>query len=126
MVFRYLIVDDSPFVSELLRGAVDSLGGQCVGIAVNPEEALRTVTATLPDLIFVDLVLPQNNGVWLIRKLLELWPEAKIVAFSSISDERIIKEAIEKGAVGFLKKPFSVEEVRRVLGEFAQKEVVNG
>ena len=84
MKYTFIVVDDAPFIRELISNFMRSQGHICVGEADDGRRALSLVTKTLPDIVFLDLVLPVKNGVQVAREMRDLWPQAKIVAVSSL------------------------------------------
>ncbi len=111
MKFRFAVVDDTSFIREIIKNIGESLGGECVGEAENGRDAVILVKKTLPDLIFLDLVMPIKNGLEILEELKETWPDLKIVACSTLDQQHIIDEAMEKGVHHYLTKPFSKEEI---------------
>lgn len=112
MKFRYAIVDDAPFVRELLKSLLSASGHVCVGEAGDGREALDIVARALPDVIFLDLVMPRKNGVEAARELRNLWPEGKIVACTTLEEsETESKELFD----AWLAKPFTRKDVETVL-----------
>ena len=111
MKFRFVVVDDTAFVREIIKNIGERLGGACVGEGENGREAIAIVKKTLPDLLFLDLVMPIRNGLEILEELKEVWPELKIVACSTLDQQHIIDEATKKGVHHYLTKPFSKEEI---------------
>jgi two-component system, chemotaxis family, chemotaxis protein CheY len=115
MTFRYLVIEDAGFVRELIKGVCNSIGGVCVGECEDGLHALDLVRQTLPDLIVWDLVLPGQNGVVLAADLRKTWPEAKIIACTSLTDTAIHRKAVENGVDAIVEKPFTLEKLSEVL-----------
>ncbi len=111
MKFRFVVVDDTSFIREIIKNIGQGLGGVCVGEGENGREAIEIVKKTLPDLIFLDLVMPLKNGLETLDELKETWPDLKIVACSTLDQDHIIDEALKKGVHHYLTKPFSKEEI---------------
>jgi two-component system, chemotaxis family, chemotaxis protein CheY len=111
MKFRFVVVDDTAFIREIIKNIGESLGGACVGEGENGREAVELVKKTLPDLLFLDLVMPLKNGLEILEELKEIWPDLKIVACSTLDQQNIIDEARKKGVDHYLTKPFSKEEI---------------
>jgi two-component system chemotaxis response regulator CheY len=111
MKFRFAIADDAAFVREIIKNIGESLGGICVGEAEDGRECIEIVKKTLPDLLFLDLVMPIRNGLEILEELRDLWPDLKIVACSTLDQKPIIEEALKKGVHQYLTKPFSKQEI---------------
>lgn len=110
MTIRYMIVDDTVFVRELVKAVMTSAGHLCVAEASDGAEAVKLTTQTLPDLIFMDLVMPRMNGVNAAKAVRDVWPEAKILAFTTLEKE----DLPEGGAVtfdGWISKPFDKDQI---------------
>ncbi len=103
---RVLVVDDHEVVREgmrLLLGEADDI--DLVGQAANSKEALREVARLKPDVVLMDLVLPDGNGIDLTRALKNQHPEVQIIMLTgSFGDELRVQEAMQAGAVGYLLK----------------------
>ena len=127
MSFRFAIVDDAPFIRELLKQIVSQMGGVCVGEAESGPGALEVVKKTLPDVLFLDLVMPGKNGLEIITDLKSIWPDIKVIVCSTIDDENIIDRARMAGIDHYLTKPFSRELIIAALQKlkFVQPEVTH-
>ncbi len=105
-MIRTVIVDDSAFarksVREMLAGSPDI---DVVGMARNGEEALQLVEQLKPDVVTCDLLMPELDGVGFVRKQMERKPVAILILSASAEDAGQVLEALECGAVDFLKKP---------------------
>jgi two-component system chemotaxis response regulator CheY len=115
MSFRYLVIEDAGFVRELIKGVCNSMGGVCVGECEDGGQSVELVRQTLPDLIILDLVLPGQNGITVAALLRKAWPEAKIVACTSLTDKSIHQKALESGVDAIVDKPFTLEKISEVL-----------
>jgi two-component system chemotaxis response regulator CheY len=111
MRVRFVIADDAPFLRELIRNILSAEGGICVGEAANGDEAIRLVQETLPDLIFLDMVMPLRNGLEAARAIKELHPEVKIIGCSTLDTPDLIKQAMDAGFDSYLIKPFTREQI---------------
>ena len=115
MGYRILIADDAGFVRELLAQACESMGHVVIGEAVNGNEVVKLAQEMRPDLIIMDLVMPQLNGIQATEKILELMPDIEIIACSSMDDEATLLLAMNKGCKAFLRKPFTKQSLTSVL-----------
>lgn len=115
---RYVIADDAPFVHELIKNILSDLNLKLIGSALNGNEAVELVGKTLPDLIFLDLVMPYKNGLEVAREVKEIWPDLKIIGMSTIDDEKIIQDSKGSGVDEFLEKPFTKESILKILNSF--------
>ncbi|MEK2643766.1 response regulator [Bdellovibrio sp. BCCA] len=111
MKIRFAVVDDAAFLRELVKNIVTSAGGTCVGEAANGDEAVALVESTLPDLVFLDMVMPLRNGIETAKIIKELHPEIKIIGCSTIDQEALVQKAYDSGFDDYITKPFSKEQI---------------
>lgn len=120
VAMRLLVVDDSNMIRSRISRAVQAgalPGLSVVGVARNGAEALRVARATQPDLVTMDLTMPEMDGVECIGEMLRMLPRARILVVSALSDKSTAIQALRLGARGFLAKPFSDEELKLALLE---------
>jgi two-component system nitrate/nitrite response regulator NarL len=114
-----LIVDDHRLFAEAIHVALDDLGMSVVGVVGTGEEAVAAVGRTTPDVILMDLALPDQSGLAAGRTILEQRPEAKILALTALNDRSAVDEALRIGFRGYLTKDTPVAQfvssVRSVL-----------
>lgn len=110
---KVLIVDDVAFVRKTLAEIFLQARYQVVGEASNGQEAIEMYAKTRPDLVTMDIVMPQMSGIDAIRKLLKMDKEAKIIIVSAMDQESLVMDAINVGARDYLLKPFSARDVIR-------------
>ena len=115
MSFRYLVIEDAAFIRELIKGVCRSAGGVCVGESEGGTSAVELVKQTLPDVVFLDLVLPGKNGVQLAGEIRTSWPEARLIACTSLDDSLIHQQALENGIDEIMMKPFTREKLIQTL-----------
>ncbi len=102
---RVLIVDDHAMVRMGLKHCFASYSAiQVVGEAANGRDALREVEACQPQVVLMDLVMPEMNGTEAIRHIKARWPEVKVLALTSFIEDQLITTALEAGAEGYLMK----------------------
>jgi two-component system chemotaxis response regulator CheY len=115
---RLLIVDDSNMIRSRISRLVQA-GGMSnvalVGLARNGAEALRIARATQPDVVTMDLTMPEMDGVECISQMLRMLPKTNILVVSALSDKSTAIQALKLGARGFVAKPFSDDELRMAL-----------
>jgi two-component system chemotaxis response regulator CheY len=111
-----LIVDDATFVRTKLKKIVEKMDfAEVVGEATNGEDAVSLYKDLKPDLVTMDLVMPNRNGIQAIEDIVTFDQEAKIVVVSAMGQETSIAEALEKGAKEYIKKPFKDDEVYAII-----------
>ena len=119
---RILIVDDSFYMRTMLKNMLTDAGYEVVGEAANGAQALEMAASTAPDLITLDVILPDNTGLDVLKSLRQIQPSAKVVMCSAVGQEVIVTEAIENGALAYIVKPFSEEKVLEIVGSAFQND----
>jgi two-component system chemotaxis response regulator CheY len=114
---RLLIVDDSNIVRRRIERSQQFDDLEVVGAAANGVEALDLFKRTDPDLVTMDLTMPQMDGIECIEKLVHMKPEVRILVISALADKATAVDAMEKGANGFLNKPFTDRQLNEALAE---------
>jgi two-component system, chemotaxis family, chemotaxis protein CheY len=114
---RLLIVDDSNIVRRRIERSQQFEELEVVGSAANGLEALELFKRTDPDLVTMDLTMPQMDGIECIEHLVRLKPEVRILVISALADKATAVDAMEKGANGFLNKPFTDRQLNEALAE---------
>jgi DNA-binding NarL/FixJ family response regulator len=115
---RIMIVDDHPMVREGLAGILERQEMVIVGVAATGRQAIEMFAQYLPDILLLDLRLPDQSGIKVMRKILTEHPHAKIIFLSSSQGDASIFDAISNGASGYLVKGIDGvtlgESIRRV------------
>ena len=110
-----MIVDDALFIRTVLRNMLEEQGFQVLAEAASGLEAQRCLHTLKPDLIFLDIILPDANGIEILDDIRCSLPATKVIICSSISQEQTIQKALQHGAAAYLQKPFTQETVAAVL-----------
>ena len=110
---KILIVDDLSNITEMIQSVLETHGHEIAGVAHNGFEAIDKYKALGPDVVLMDIMMPEMDGMQSIRKILEYDPKAKIVVVTALGRPALMREAVEAGVVGYVTKPF---EIRRLLG----------
>jgi len=117
-LLRIMIVDDHPMVREGLAGILERQDMAIVGLASTGWQAIELYSRQLPDIVLMDLRLPDQSGIEVTRKILEAHPNAKIIFLSFSQGDASIYDAFAAGASGYLLKGIDgvtlVEAIRRV------------
>lgn len=113
---KILVVDDAPFIREIVKQILEfEKSYLLVGEAENGLRAVEEAVKHKPDLILMDIVMPEMSGIKATEEILKLLPSTKIVAFTTMAESEIQKKALNAGCLGFMKKPFSKEELLNYL-----------
>ncbi|MBF9255616.1 response regulator [Pontibacter sp. 172403-2] len=114
---RILIVDDSFYMRTMLKNMLTDAGYDVVGEAPNGQTALELAKSTNPDLITLDVILPDNTGLDVLKGIKAEQPDMKVIIVSAVGQEVIMNEAMEYGALSYIVKPFSEEKVLEVVSK---------
>ncbi len=123
MNYRVVIVDDAPFVREVLTHILKPTEFQVVDEASDGAEAVTKILEANPHLVIMDIVMPQKSGIQATIEILAQNPNIKIVACSTEGSETIVAKAIEAGCCDFVVKPFEVAKLLKTLRSAVQKSV---
>ena len=112
-----LIVDDTAFVRETLAGILTAAGYRIVGQAANGSQAITLAASLRPDLITMDIAMPEISGIEAAKAILTTRPDIKIIMISGMNQEHLVMEAINAGARDYIVKPFDAEGVLKTIGK---------
>jgi Response regulator containing CheY-like receiver domain and AraC-type DNA-binding domain len=112
---RVLVVDDGAFMRTLIKGMLLKHGYEVVGEAEDGLQGVEKYNALKPDLVTMDITMPNMDGIEALRNIMQVDPEACVVMVSAMGQEVYIKEAIRLGARSFVVKPFDEATLFSVL-----------
>ena len=108
---RILLVDDAVFMRMKLKDILEKNGYEVVGEAQNGLEAIEKYKTEKPDLVTMDITMPEMDGVTALKKIKEIDPNAKVIMCSAMGQQSMVMDAIQAGAIDFIVKPFDNERV---------------
>jgi len=115
-----LVCDDAIFMRTMIRDILAQAGFDVVGEAETGAQAVERYRQLKPDLVTMDIVMPDMGGIDAVREIVKQDPDAKILMCSAMGQQALVFEAIQAGAKDFVVKPFQpsrvLEAVKRVLG----------
>jgi two-component system chemotaxis response regulator CheY len=113
---RVLIVDDAAFTRNMLKNIIDKIEQiEVIGEASNGIEAISLYKKLNPDLVTMDLVMPEKGGIEATEEILKIDSKALIIVVSALGQEALVLEAAKKGAKDFIQKPFKTEQIIEVM-----------
>jgi len=112
---RYLVVDDSVFARKSLAKMIDTFGGELAGEAGDGCTAITEYTRTKPDIVLMDITMPQMEGIEAVERIVRQHPEARIVMVSSVGYQDNILAALQKGARHFVQKPVKPDVLYEII-----------
>jgi two-component system chemotaxis response regulator CheY len=119
LVARVLVVDDAAFMRKLLRDTLSAGGHEVVGEGKTGEEAVSLFKELRPDVVTLDITMPEKDGMAALREILGLDPGARVIMCSALGQEAKVLESIRAGARDFVVKPFQPDRVLDAVGRVA-------
>lgn len=112
---KILICDDSALVRKQLSNILSDIGDFEIYFAENGNLAVTKYAEVLPDISFMDIVMPEKTGIDALKDIMSLNPNAKVVMASSIGTQGNLKTAIENGAFDFIQKPVEKTAIEKII-----------
>ncbi len=120
MSHTILVCDDAIFMRTMISDILTEAGYEVIGEAETGIQAVKEYSRLKPDLVTMDIVMPDMGGIDAVREIRKADPEAKILMCSAMGQQALVVEAIQAGAKDFVVKPFQpsrvLEAVQRVMG----------
>lgn len=120
MANRILVVDDAAFMRMMVKDILTKNGYEIVGEAPNGLKAIEVYKECKPDLVMMDITMPELNGIEAVKEIKAFDPNAKIIMCSAMGQQAMVLESIQAGAKDFIVKPFQadriLEAVKKVIG----------
>ena len=113
---RVLIVDDAAFMRVSIKNMLAKNGYEVIGEAENGKIAIQKYQELSPDIITMDITMPEMDGLASLKKILSMNPSANVVMISAMGQESMVREAVLSGAKGFIVKPFKEDVILAALG----------
>lgn len=112
---KLLITDDAAFMRMTLKKIVTDAGYEVVGEAENGQQAIDLYNEHRPDLVTMDITMPEMNGIEALKGIKSLDPNAKVLMCSAMGQQNMVVDAIQKGAIDFIVKPFDETRIKEAL-----------
>ncbi len=117
---RVLIVDDATFMRMMVKDILEKNGYEVIGEANNGIKAVEIYKAENPDIVTMDITMPEMDGIEAVKQIKAFDPSATIVMCSAMGQQSMVMDAIKAGAKDFIVKPFQadrvLEAIKKVLG----------
>jgi two-component system, chemotaxis family, chemotaxis protein CheY len=108
---RILVVDDAAFMRKMVGDALTKGGHEVVGEAANGQEAIARFQELKPELMTLDITMPEKDGLAALKEIVQLDPTARVIMCSALGQESKVLESIKLGAKDFVVKPFQPARV---------------
>jgi two-component system chemotaxis response regulator CheY len=108
---RVLVVDDAVFMRKVVSDALAKGGHEVIGEAANGQEAVDQFQSLKPEVMTLDITMPEKDGLAALREIIAMDPQARVVMCSALGQETKVLEAIKAGAKDFVVKPFQPDRV---------------
>ncbi|PDO11246.1 MAG: two-component system response regulator [Candidatus Reconcilbacillus cellulovorans] len=120
MANRILVVDDAAFMRMMIKDILTKNGYQVVGEAQDGYQAIEKYKELRPDLVTMDITMPEMDGITALREIRKIDPSAKVIMCSAMGQQAMVIDAIQAGAKDFIVKPFQadrvIEAVKKTIG----------
>jgi two-component system chemotaxis response regulator CheY len=113
---KVLIVDDAAFMRVSIKNMLSKNGYEVIGEAENGKVAIQKFQELSPDIVTMDITMPEMDGLASLKKIIGINPSANIVMISAMGQESMVREAVLAGAKGFIVKPFKEDAILAALG----------
>lgn len=125
-MLKVLIVDDSLIIRKKITKNIEKLGHEVIFAAQNGKEAIEAYNAKKPDLVTMDITMPDMDGITAVKNIIKDDPKAKIIMVTSHGQEEMVIKSIQAGAVGYMLKPITedklLQSIAEVFPEYAKDE----
>lgn len=110
-----LIIDDNDMIRSMLRLSLTSEGYKVVAEAATGSSGIQMAQTHQPEIVFLDIVLPDRNGIEMLKEIKSVAPNAIVLMITSKNDGDSVRHSLEAGAKGYIIKPFTVSTVSKTL-----------
>lgn len=114
---RVLIVDDAAFMRMMIKDILEKNGFEVVAEACNGIKAVEAYKKEKPDVVTMDITMPDMDGIEAVKQIKEFDPNAKIIMCSAMGQQSMVMDAIRAGARDFIVKPFQADRVLEAIGK---------
>lgn len=119
MSYKILVVDDTKFMRKMLTDMLMQYGYNVVGEADNGKQAVQRYAELRPDVVMMDITMPEMDGIEAMREIRRIDPHAVVLICSAMSQQDLISDALKAGANGYVMKPFKPNRVHEIIRKYA-------
>ncbi|MDA3130603.1 response regulator [Aliibacillus thermotolerans] len=117
MAHSVLIVDDAAFMRMMIKDILEKNGYEVAGEAKDGKEAVELYQELNPDLVTMDITMPEMDGITALKEIKKLDPNAKVIMCSAMGQQAMVIDAIQAGAKDFVVKPFQADRVLEAINK---------
>ena len=117
MAHKILIVDDAAFMRMMIKDILSKNGFDIVGEAADGIQAIEKYKETMPDLVTMDITMPEMDGITALKEIKSMNPSAKVIMCSAMGQQSMVIDAIQAGARDFIVKPFQADRVLEAINK---------
>ncbi|MCF8009917.1 MAG: response regulator [Clostridiales bacterium] len=121
MSTKVLIVDDAAFMRMMIKNIITEQGFEVAGEAEDGQQAVNMYADQKPDLVTMDITMPELDGIEAVKKIMESDSNAKIIMCSAMGQQAMVMEAIQAGAKDFIVKPFQQDRIMQAIERVMSK-----
>lgn len=114
---KILIVDDAAFMRLTIRTMLEKHGHEVVGEAENGDQGIRKYKELKPDIVTMDITMPDVTGIEALKAIRSFDAKAKIIMLSAMGQESLVREAVMSGAISFIVKPFKEDQLIQTINK---------
>ncbi|WP_106588871.1 response regulator transcription factor [Salsuginibacillus halophilus] len=118
---KVLVCDDSALIRKKFTGMLENIGCAHITEAANGQESVERFQEINPHLVFLDIVMPEKDGLEALADMVEHNPKARVIIVSSAGTQTHVKQALDAGAVDFIQKPADEATLKKMLDKELQK-----
>ena len=112
-----LVVDDAAFMRVTIKNMLEKNGFSVIGEAENGKVAVQKYNELKPDIVTMDITMPEMDGLAALKTIMQVNPQAQVVMMTAMGQQGMVKDAVMAGAKGFIVKPFKEETVLSALNK---------
>ena len=112
---KILIADDSAFMRKMVRNTLEKLGHKDIIEVANGQEALDKYKSDKPDLVLLDIIMPDIGGIDVLRSIFKIDKDAKVIMVTAVGQDAMVEECNQLGAKGYIIKPFDEKKIAEAI-----------
>ncbi|MFT4736818.1 MAG: two-component system chemotaxis response regulator CheY [Cyclobacteriaceae bacterium] len=124
-MMKLLIVDDSSIMRRTIEKNLTEYDLEIVGMAANGIEAIKMVKEHMPDVVTLDITMPEMDGLACLDEIMKIHPSSKVMIITALSDKLTGLQALDKGARGFLYKPVNANDLEKAFNKLLKRDANN-